>query len=180
VVFVTAGTAADPVRLEHLAMTGGDFGVQTAPAVHWAMTDCTVRDNRGGDNSQGLLNFGTLTLTRCQLRDNGPAMGPTSAPGGGLQNNGTATLIECCVTGNRQLQGGGIVNSGTLTLTDTRVFGNTATESGGGLFNIAPEANVTISGSTVICHNTAASNSNCAGLSNAACGASPCPTSCSA
>ena len=107
VVGVQAGTQAEPVRLEHLAMTGGSIGVLVDQAAHCAMTDCTVRDNRRGALSHGLVNDGTLTLTRCQIRDNGP-VGTSDDQGGGLANFGTATLIGCCLTGNLQSEGGGI------------------------------------------------------------------------
>jgi hypothetical protein len=176
VVYVLAGTEADPVRMEHLTVTGGTDGVEAAGGRHWAMTDCTVRNNRGDETAHGLYNAGTMTLTRCQIRDNGPAA-PAFADddGGGLFNIGTATLIGCCLTGNRQSGGGGIYNLfSTLTLTDTRVFSNIAS-SGGGLYNNSdsPES---VTGATVICNN----GTDCVGYTNPdVCGAPKCPTRCS-
>jgi hypothetical protein len=181
VIYVESGSAVTPVHLEGIAITGGRIGVEASPAAHLTMTDCTVHNNRSSDTSRGVFNAGTVTLTSCQLRDNGPATGSFDSYGGGLHNNGVATVISSCITGNRQELGGGIFNNGssTLTLTDTRVFGNAAGR-GGGLDNDGAESNVTIQGDTVICDNTATgSGPNCNGLTNAACGASPCPGSCS-
>src|SRR5262249_49059266 len=55
--------------------------------------------------------------------------GKTTGNGGGLRNVGTATLINCTVSGNSASSGGGLViNSptGTTTLTNCTVSGNSA------------------------------------------------------
>src|SRR5262249_57269372 len=46
--------------------------------------------------------------------------------GGGIWNNGTATLTDCTVSGNSANNGGGIANYGTATLINTIVAGNLA------------------------------------------------------
>ncbi len=177
--FIMAGTAENPVRLERLTITEGigNAVVEIQEGAHLAMTDCTVRDKRRGSEAKGVFNRGTLTMTRCTLRDNGPDSSGDGPFGGGLSNNGSAELTACCVTGNQALQGGGIYNGGSLTLTDTRITANTA-RGGGGLFN---DGDVTIQGSTVICNNVLYDGTpeNCRGLTNAACGAGPCPVGCS-
>ncbi|MDQ2653618.1 MAG: hypothetical protein M3Z20_11325 [Chloroflexota bacterium] len=172
------GTAAAPVQVERVAIAHGGVGVSVLSGSHVAMTDCTVRDNRVSAYSQGVINEGTLTMTRCQLRNNGPETGDVSFTGGGLYNDGQATLIACCVTGNRQWRGGGIYNFflATLTLTDTRVIGNSAI-AGGGLYRAAPSI-ITIEGDTVLCNNSAPTEPDCWGFPNDACGADPCPGGC--
>ena len=69
----------------------------------------------------GLLNDGTATLTDCTIEGN------SAHDGGGLLNgNGTATLTDCTVTGNSAAMGAGLYNMiGDTTLTDTIVAGQT-------------------------------------------------------
>jgi hypothetical protein len=57
--------------------------------------------------------------------------------GGGIRNDGTLTLSNCTVSGNRaQGQGGGILGDfGNLTLTNCTVSLNIAEGAGGGIFN---------------------------------------------
>lgn len=173
-VYVVAGTEASPVHLTNLAITGGSRGITADGDFHWAMTDCTVRDNTRSAVGHGLFNRGTMTLTRCKILNNGARLGAEDDGGGGLANTGSAILADCCFTGNLQLYGGGIDNGGSLTMIDTRVFGNIGTNSSGGLRNFG---NITVSGATVICNNT---STNCQGYENPdVCGASPCPSSCS-
>jgi hypothetical protein len=81
--------------------------------------------------------------------------------GGGLLNNGTATLTNCTVSGNSAgsyASGGGLLNNGTATLIDCTVSGNTAGGSffgggGGGVANgtyfFAPDATLTITNCTL-------------------------------
>ncbi len=71
------------------------------------------------------------------------------APGGGLYNDGTATLINVTLSGNRAFWGGGIENSGTVTLTNVTLSNNTAFPgSGGGIenYNTATLNDVTLNG----------------------------------
>ncbi|MFI5460158.1 MAG: beta strand repeat-containing protein, partial [Isosphaerales bacterium] len=49
----------------------------------------------------------------------------SSDDGGGLENDGTATLTVCTLSANSASSGGGLENDGTATLTDTIVAGNT-------------------------------------------------------
>lgn len=95
----------------------------------------------------GLLNFGNLTLTNCVVRGNGISGGaPTaSALGGGIINNGGATLVvnDSTISGNtasagQSGQGGGIYNNfGTVILNRSTISGNTVasttTPRGGGV-----------------------------------------------
>jgi parallel beta-helix repeat protein len=80
----------------------------------------------------GVQNNGTATLTDCTVSGN-----TATGNGGGIGNfsNATATLTDCTVTGNSApFGGGGIDNSGgTVTLTNCILSGNTTTGSGGGI-----------------------------------------------
>ena len=52
-----------------------------------------------------------------------------------MDNSGTATLIDCTISGNSGFSGGGVYNSGTATLTHCTISGNYAFQFGGGVDN---------------------------------------------
>jgi hypothetical protein len=120
-------------------------------------------DGLGG----GILNFGTLALSGCNVTGNstgssfGPGLGLRAAyfEGGGIFNDGTLALSGCNMTGNSAYAdrvfsgyGGGISNHGTMSLNGSTVTGNTAGQAGtyfsrgGGIYN---DGTMTLSGSTV-------------------------------
>ena len=84
--------------------------------------------------------------------------GSTSGNGGGLYNEGSASLVDCTVVGNASTDstndtgGAGIFNgdAGDLSLDDCTVSNNTAAGDGGGLFNGGTDilADCTISGNS--------------------------------
>ena len=73
----------------------------------------------------------------------------TIGEGGGIYNEGTATLTNVTLSGNKSLNdGGGIYNEGTATLTNVTLSGNETTEdSGGGISNFY--GNVTLTNATL-------------------------------
>src|SRR5690606_11027896 len=78
-----------------------------------------------------------------------------AATGGGVRNDGTLTLSNVAVVGNRASgQGGGIYNAGTLTVANSTVAGNVADHPaaasavGGGIY-AATGSHTTITQSTV-------------------------------
>ena len=77
-------------------------------------------DGYGG----GILNLGMLTLSGCNVTQNG------AYEGGGICNFGTMTLSGCTVTGNSAQAGGGIFNDtqGHLTILSSVVKNNTASD----------------------------------------------------
>jgi hypothetical protein len=77
----------------------------------------------------GLDNLGVATLIDCTVSGNSA----TTSNGGGLDNQGTATLTNCTVSGNSATVGGGVNSQGTLSLTNCTVSGNSATTAFGGL-----------------------------------------------
>jgi predicted outer membrane repeat protein len=81
------------------------------------------------DDGGGIDNFGTLTLIECTVTGNHAA-----GDGGGLYNRGeTITLRNSHVTNNRaDIGGGGIYGAGYI-LHDCEVSGNTAGSRGGGI-----------------------------------------------
>jgi hypothetical protein len=97
------------------------------------------RAYRGG----GVLNAGSLTLSKCTLTDNG-----AGGVGGAIANTGTLTLIESTVTKNGAVdgEGGGLFNWGTLRLADSVVADNYAEDGGGGIAN---QGRLTMTDSTI-------------------------------
>jgi hypothetical protein len=87
----------------------------------------------------GIANYGNITLSVVTLyRNHG-----TSNSGGGLANNGTATLDRINVEGNDAVYGAGIFNLGTLTLTNSAVFQNTTQNGYPGIYNSGGTLNLT-------------------------------------
>ncbi len=76
----------------------------------------------------------------------------TGASESGISNNGTLTVTDCTLSGNRGWWGGGILNMGdTVTITNSTLSGNSAEFGrGGGIFNVGTLTitNTIIAGST--------------------------------
>jgi hypothetical protein len=105
------------------------------------LTDCTVSGNTASDTFGGGVSnlIGTLSLANCIISDN-------QAPrGGGVINNGTATVTNCTFSGNTTIAGGGgfYEQYGPAALTDCTVSGNTANY-GGGLADNSVVGNYTL------------------------------------
>jgi hypothetical protein len=112
------------------------------------LTNCTVDGNSSGSGDTngtqplhpeftgigaGILNnnTGNMTLVNCTISGNTASIVPANVAdgyspsyGGGISNDGTATLIGDTITGNAGTTGGGIDNTGTLTLGNCIVAGN--------------------------------------------------------
>jgi hypothetical protein len=70
--------------------------------------------------------------------------GGSGSNGGGLDNDGTATLTQCTLSGNSAtVDGGAIYNVGNLTLTDCTLSGNSAQHDGGAVDNVGGTASLT-------------------------------------
>jgi uncharacterized repeat protein (TIGR01451 family) len=96
----------------------------------------------------GIANYGTATLINCTLSGNVGQGG-----GGGVYNGGTLTLTNCTVSDNTSTQnanGGGISNNSEMTLTNCTLSGNVANE-GGGIVN---QGQMTLTNCT-LAHNSA-------------------------
>ena len=95
----------------------------------------------------GILNFGTLTVTRSTISGNSaPLVGGGIANGGALQGSGTLKIIHSTVSGNTSAFGGGVfsASNSALTVTDSAVSGNAAPGGGGGgIESIGTTLNVT-------------------------------------
>jgi len=109
------------------------------------VSEMTIQNGKvTGDVGAGILNHGTLTLTRVTVSKNHASGGTAAA------NNGA-----------------GIYNAGTLTLTSSFVSRNQAAGNGGGIYN-GPSAVATLKDSTVSQNIASGLESNGGGISNAA------------
>ena len=130
------GTVGATVILKDVAVKG-NLAVPTATSpspsgVKCPAGDCPYAATRGG----GIANFGTLTLDRSAVSDNGAVGYASDANGGGIFSAlGALILTSSSVDGNRAVpdsigrfaEGGGIfVDSGALTISYSRISNNRA------------------------------------------------------
>jgi hypothetical protein len=106
----------------------------------------TPYDGYGG----AILNFGTLTLSGCNLGAQVfvPVQYNSANYGGAIYNAGTLTVSDCFVWGNFAGEGGGIYNAGTLMVSRCNLVENSANGAGGGIYNAGTAAALTVSNST--------------------------------
>jgi hypothetical protein len=139
-------------------LSGGDVRrtVIVPPGAVLYLNDLKLSDGLTAGDGGAVYNGGTLTLTKCTVKDS------RGEDGGGLYNaeNASLTLIASTVSGNiADDQGGGVMNEkGRLTVIGSTLSGNNALDptskgGGGGIFNggqgsIASVVNSTISGNT--------------------------------
>jgi len=141
-------TINSPATVEIIALTIRDgsssLGGGISNAGTLTLTRCIVRENNSSGVGGGILNIGgTLTLERSTVTANAAA----SDSGGGIFNNaGTVTLVESTMTANTARFGGAVANLDTLVLTRSTVSGNTSAVSGGGIFS---RGTVNLTNSTV-------------------------------
>ena len=132
-------------------VTLSDLDITSSLTIVGAGAAATIIESNGGDRVVEVRPDTTVTIRNVTIR-NGTV---SAANGAGILNNGTLTLSESVVSGNRSQdgRGGGISNAGALTLNNSTVSGNAA-HSGGGIENTAA-GRLTVSAST-ISNNTAA------------------------
>jgi hypothetical protein len=80
-----------------------------------------------------------LTLMNLTLTGGGQYIYNDSVCGGACLNEGSLTLINCSISGNRAAKGAGIYNVGSLDMTHVTIYGNVCFNafggSGGGIYN---------------------------------------------
>lgn len=135
-----------------------------------AMTDSIITANTSTDYGGGIANLGTLMMTRGTISGNATVgektflgssggifnnrgatlqmmsstvSGNTSSDiGGGLENDGTATIMNSIFSGNSASTGGGLIGAGILLVANSVFSGNSAGE-GGGFYISGGKVNVT-------------------------------------
>ena len=119
------------------------------PGVTATLSGLTITGGNNGDYGGGVDNQGTVTLIDCTISGNA---------GGGFDNFGTATLTGCTISGNpagQRYAGGGVASDGgSTTLTDCTISGNSAGFGGGGVWSY--DATTTLTGCTISGNSAAA------------------------
>jgi CSLREA domain-containing protein len=134
--------------LQTITLTLGEIDLTNTKATETIVGPAAGVKVNGGGLSRVFGVDGGVTASLSRMTITG---GKTTGAGGGLDNLGTATLVNCTVTGNSATDGGGIMNDGLATLTNCTVSGNSATQYGAGLFGN--------SGTTVLENCTVSGNS---------------------
>ncbi|MGA7380142.1 MAG: right-handed parallel beta-helix repeat-containing protein [Terriglobales bacterium] len=96
----------------------------------------------------GIFNEGQATITNCTVTTN------QAAEGGGIYNHGTMTITNSTISGNGAEYGGGILNQGAMTVINSTISQDGAVSEGGGVYN---EGTLTLTNSTLF--GSTASNS---------------------
>lgn len=126
--------------------------LEVDPSVTVTLSGLTIANGGGRDEGGGIENSGTLTVINCTLSHN------SAGEGGGIENSGKLTVTGCTLSDNSgELDGGGIANfSGSgMTVSDCIFSGNSTGEDGdggGGIFSTF--------GSVVVSNSTFSDNLN--------------------
>ena len=103
------------------------------------LTNVNIAGNTADDRGGGISNQGTLTMTGGIITNNTSNDRTAREGGGGVFNdfNGTATLTNVTISGNKALVkgGGGVCNYGTITLNNCIITSNRAQLNGGGIWD---------------------------------------------
>ncbi len=135
------------VGVSGLAITSESLGIDNAGTL--TLSDCELGNDGNALQVTTIENDGSLTVDNCNMSGNGT---PPEGYSTGLINNGTATLTDVQVEGydiDHGSNGGptAIDNSGEITINSSQVVGNTSYFGGGTIENNG--GSVTIVGSTV-------------------------------
>ncbi|WP_193214672.1 choice-of-anchor Q domain-containing protein [Luteolibacter marinus] len=109
------------------AQGGGIYFRDGTGSVALKVTDSIVRDNSASDDGGGIENYeGRVEILRSTIRDNS-----SGDDGGGIENDnhndgGFLSVTDSAFIGNSAVNGGGIDNDGEATLTGSTISGNTA------------------------------------------------------
>ena len=117
----------------NIAASGPGGGIYVADG-NLTLISSTVRNNTSKSDGGGIFNSvgATLSVTDTLITDN--ASPDPGGRGGGVFNDGAATLASVTVSNNTTTsRGGGIFNDGTLTLTNGVVSANFSNYLGGGI-----------------------------------------------
>jgi hypothetical protein len=134
-------TVSNSTLAGNSALDGG--GIFTTG--HLTLTNSTLSGNFAAINGGGIDHLGgTVVVTNCALSDN-----TATSVGGGIRNAGaTLAVTNSTLTGNKADVGGGIDNEGSATVTSSTLSGNYATGAGffvggGGIDNSSGTLTVT-------------------------------------
>ena len=108
---------------------GGGFGGAVYNEGILNISACTLSNN-SSQYGAAVANGGFLTISNTLVCSNRTISGS----GGGLYNNGRATIVNSTFYGNKAYQGGALDNGDTMLVTNCTLFANEAA-GGGGIYN---------------------------------------------
>jgi len=121
---VTLDTNESLIRDISNQITGGSSGGSIFNAVNATLdaSYTTISNNSSYTSGGGLYNQGTATLSTATIRNNAS----TIQHGGGIHNTGTLSVSHSLIDGNQGLQGGGLWNgaNATATLANSTISNN--------------------------------------------------------
>lgn len=180
-------------RISGVTIKDGDSpasggGIQVASGAKLTLTTSIVGDNFAAFSGGGIGNLGTLTVKKSKIGDSntsglagagianqgaltvvksfvtGNSANFNAGYGGGLYNEGTATISASTFFHDESNEGGTIRNTnGTLTLLNSTLAANTAYVEGGAIYNVGGTVNLV---SVTIAENGAPAGANAGGIFN--------------
>ncbi|KRV46392.1 hypothetical protein AQ490_10760 [Wenjunlia vitaminophila] len=111
--------------------TAPSFGILTVRG-SLALEEATITNGDAPDFGGGIANYGNLTVTSSNIRDNHARF---SGGIGGFTNTQTQILSSNITNNRADVNGGGMANDGVMRVISSRVNNNTAGSLGGGLAN---------------------------------------------
>jgi len=130
-------TIADCTLTDNSADAGNGGGIFSGSNATLTVDHTTFASNTAATFGGGIRNEGTATVTASGFEFNG------ASHGGGIDNDRLATVTNCTLDNNSATFGGGIGNGGTATVTNCTLAYDSGSDSGGGLFNFAGTVTVT-------------------------------------
>jgi hypothetical protein len=149
------------VRLEDLAITGGDAGPQgEGGGIRNGGGDVTLRrvaiDGNRAVNGGGILNAGGAM----NIQESSIAYNIAPGAGGGIQNQAQISIENVTISGNQAANGGGLLTvGGSARLLYVTLAGNSASNAGGGINSTGNAVRIE---NTLLAGNNAPTGPDCA------------------
>ena len=107
----------------------GGAGVNVQAGAMLTVAESMVVDNTSRGDGGGIENNGTLTVIGSTIAGN------SAVDGGGILSVGQVLVMDSTLSGNFAYDGGAILSYSTLTVTNSTIAGNSTYYNGAGLFN---------------------------------------------
>jgi CSLREA domain-containing protein len=121
---------AESVIMSNTTYFGMGGGMYIGIGSEMRISDSTIQANNGGIMGGGILNYGSLSIVDSLIADN-TAYRHGFGFGGGIRNDGIASISSTSFFHNGAIGGGGISNSGgALVISGCTFYSNTATSAG--------------------------------------------------
>ncbi|MES2659069.1 MAG: choice-of-anchor Q domain-containing protein [Verrucomicrobiota bacterium] len=148
---IDASSLPDGITIDaNGAVTGHRVFHVSGGVLDVVFTGLTITGGVVNGSGGGIQNDGNLSLIDCTIHDCS-----VTVNGGGVSNNGALTMLRSTIHDNQagNLGAGVLNNSGNLTITNSTLAGNTAANSGGAIFNFGT---LVLSSSTIYANTASA------------------------